>query len=94
VGPHFTPGDHDGCQCDYRLVFAVPASVQDVPDLAAVADVDTDLGEETQAMKDIRGLAEGDDAAGRRGTTAQRERDTRDLLLALQKRHLTNGGTN
>jgi hypothetical protein len=94
VGPHYTPGDHDGCQCDYRLVFAVPASVTDVPDLAVVADPDTDLGEETQYMKDIRGLAEGDDAAGRRDTTAQRERDTRDLLLALQKRHITNGGTN
>jgi hypothetical protein len=94
VGPHYTPGDHDGCQCDYRLVFAVPAAVTDVPDLADVADPDTDLGEETQAMKDIRSLAEGDDAAGRTGTTAQHERDTRDLLLALQKRHITNGGTN
>lgn len=94
VGPHYTPGDHDGCQCDYRLVFAVPASVADVPDLADVADPDTDLGEETQNMKDIRGLAEGDDRAGRTGTTAQHERDTRDLLLALQKRHITNGGTN
>lgn len=94
VGSHFSPGDHDGCQCDYRLVFAVSATAPSVPDLAAVADVDTDLGEETQYMKDIRGLAEGDDAAGRKGTTAQQERDTRDLLLALQKRHLTNGGTN
>lgn len=94
VGPHYTPGDHDGCQCDYRLVFAVPAAVTDVPDLAVHADPDTDLGEETQYMKDIRGLAEGDDRAGRKGTDAQRERDTRDLLLALQKRHITNGGTN
>lgn len=93
VGKHFTPGDHDGCQCDYRLVFAVPASVANVPDLAEVADPDTDLGEETQYMKDIRDLAEGDDRAGRTGTTAQAERDTRDLLLALQKRHI-NGGTN
>lgn len=93
VGPHYTPGDHDGCQCDYRLVFAVPASVEDVPNLADHADPDTDLGEETQYMKDIRDLAEGDDRAGRTGTTAQAERDTRDLLLALQKRHI-NGGTN
>jgi hypothetical protein len=91
VGKHFTPGDHDGCQCDYRLVFAVPAAVTDVPDLAEHADPDTDLGEETQYMKDIRDLAEGDDRAGRTGTTAQAERDTRDLLLALQKRHI-NGG--
>lgn len=91
VGPHYTPGDHDGCQCDYRLVFAVPASVDDVPDLAVHADPDTDLGEETQAMKDTRSLAEGDDAAGRTGTTAQQERDTRDLLLALQKRYITGG---
>lgn len=92
VGSHYTPGDHEGCQCDYRLVFAVPASVEDVPNLADHADPDTDLGEETQYMRDIRGLAEGDDAAGRKGTDAQRERDTRDLLLALQKRHITNGG--
>lgn len=91
VGSHYTPGDHDGCQCDYRLVFAVPASVTDVPNLADHADPDTDLGEETQYMKDIRDLAEGDDRAGRTGTTAQAERDTRDLLLALQKRHI-NGG--
>ncbi|MGL4808213.1 MAG: hypothetical protein ACRC4O_05670, partial [Giesbergeria sp.] len=92
VGSHYTPGDHEGCQCDYRLVFAVPASVEDAPNLADHADPDTDLGEETQYMRDIRGLAEGDDAAGRKGTDAQRERDTRDLLLALQKRHITNGG--
>jgi hypothetical protein len=75
VGPHFAPGDHDGCLCDY-----VPAWVLS-PWKGLVQD---ELVTEAPSMKDTRYLAGTDDAAGRKGTVAQRTRDQRDRVLAVQ----------
>jgi hypothetical protein len=83
VGDYYTPGDHSGCMCDYVPLYAVP-------DYAA--QISERLGEDTPYMRDERTLAEMDDAAGRRGTTAQATRDERDRILALQRRYIVSGG--
>ena len=82
VGEHFTPGDHDGCMCDYVPSYAIREYAEIVNDR---------VGPETPAMADIRDLAKGDDAAGRKGTTAQATRDERDRILKLQDRFLKGG---
>lgn len=76
VGLHMQPGDHNGCMCDYVMAWAV-----DEADTVAAADVAT----ETAGMRNERMLAELDDAAGRAGTTAQRTRDQRDAMVAVQQ---------
>lgn len=82
LGPIYRPGDHQGCGCDYLHIWAIPTYER----LAT-----TRVGAETASMADTRRLAEADDAAGRTGTVAQRTRDERDRILALQKRYITGG---
>lgn len=77
---HYRPGDHDGCLCDYTLIVAAPPPGSDYGRL---------LGVDTASMADVRVLAEMDDRAGRSGTEAQRTRDVREQVLALQARHVT-----
>lgn len=80
VGPYFFPGDHDGCLCEVSTAWWVP----DVePELARM------IMEDNQGARDDRRLAELDDAAGRTGTWAQRSRDQREHVMALQQRWLT-----
>jgi hypothetical protein len=79
VGPHYAPGDHSGCLCDY-----VPAWVLD-PWRGLVQD---ELVAERPGMRDTRRLAGTDDAAGRSGTVAQGVRDQRDRVLAVQNEWL------
>jgi hypothetical protein len=75
VGPHYAPGDHTGCMCDYVPAWAVPEHREVIADIAM---------DEAPAMRSIRLLAELDDAAGRR-TGAQTTRDQRDRIVALQQ---------
>jgi hypothetical protein len=51
----------------------------------AVGLVTAELEPESPGMVSDRLLAELDDAVGRRGTTAQRNRDERDRILAVQR---------
>jgi hypothetical protein len=76
VGPHFAPGDHRGCLCDYVPVWAF---------LETLGTYVTEVERETIGMGTERLLAEQDDAAGRIGTQAQRTRDERDRILAVQR---------
>lgn len=79
VGPHFRPGDHAGCLCDYVMAWA----------LSPTRDLVTDeLVAEAPGMTDVRHLAGTDDTAGRKGTVAQRTRDQRDRVLAVQNEWL------
>lgn len=79
VGDSFRPGDHRGCMCDYVPGYAIPAYGEQVRQRLAVP---------TQGMADIIALAEGDDAAGREGTTAQELRDQHAEIQKLQNRFL------
>jgi hypothetical protein len=76
VGLFMQPGDHSGCMCDYVMAWAVDEATE-----LAAADVAT----ETESMRNERMLAQLDDAAGRTGTTAQRTRDQRDAMVAVQE---------
>jgi hypothetical protein len=75
VGPHFAPGDHGGCMCDYIPAWALPAQRELVTGIAM---------DEQPGMRSVRLLAELDDAAGRR-TSATSTRDERDRIVALQR---------
>jgi hypothetical protein len=75
LGPRMTPGDHEGCLCDYVPVWAVPVTI---------GTLAMEIKPETVGMGAERLLAELDDQAGRTGTTAQRTRDERDRILAVQ----------
>lgn len=79
VGPYFRPGDHDGCMCDYVPAWALPAYA---------AQVDERLRVPTEAMSQLLVLAEGDDRAGRTGTTAQHERLRWQQIQQLQSRFI------
>jgi hypothetical protein len=80
LGPYYFPGDHDGCLCEVSTAWWVP----DVePELATL------IMEDNQGARDDRRLADLDDAAGRTGTWAQRSRDQREHVMALQQRWLT-----
>jgi hypothetical protein len=81
VGPTYAPGDHRGCLCDFTTIWATPPA-----DGTSYGEL---LAPDSPAMANIRQLAELDDAAGRVGTQAQRDRDARDEILALQARHIT-----
>lgn len=76
LGPRMAPGDHDGCLCDYVPAWAI------IPTIGQIA---MDIEPETVGMGTERMLAELDDQAGRVGTTAQRTRDERDRILAVQR---------
>jgi hypothetical protein len=78
VGPYRHPGDHDGCLCDYVAVWAIPEAREQ-----------TQVHQEdTQAMADVRALAEGDTAAGRTGTVAQATLTERNRIQELRQRFL------
>jgi hypothetical protein len=79
VGPYFHPGDHAGCMCDYVPGYALPAYG---------AQVDAALRTPSAAMAGIIKLAESDDRAGRKGTTAQYERDRWQEVQDLQARFM------
>lgn len=81
VGPHFQPGDHNGCMCDYMPTYA----------LREYAEVEADNSAETPNAASDRRLAESDDAAGRKGTTAQLQRDERERILKLRERYIKAG---
>jgi hypothetical protein len=76
LGPRMAPGDHEGCLCDYVPVWAI---------LPTIGTLAMEVEPETVGMGSERLLAELDDAAGRKGTTAQRTRDERDRVLAVQR---------
>jgi hypothetical protein len=76
VGPFMAPGDHDGCLCDYVPTWAI------TPTVGLLA---TEIEPESVGMSTERLLAELDDQAGRKNTTAQRSRDERDRILAVQR---------
>lgn len=78
-GPFHRPGDHRGCMCDFVPAYAIPDYAQQVRDRLATP---------SQATQDILTLAEQDDAAGRRGTTAQSIRDQHAAIQRLQARFL------
>lgn len=79
VGPYFHPGDHSGCMCDYVPGYALPAYG---------AQVDAALRTPTASMAAIIKLAESDDRAGRKDTTAQHERDRWQEVQELQSRFM------
>lgn len=79
VGAFFRPGDHEGCMCDYVPAWALPAYA---------AQVDERLRVPTEAMSQLLVLAEGDDRAGRRDTTAQHERQRWQEIQKLQARFM------
>jgi hypothetical protein len=79
VGTHFRPGDHEGCMCDYVPAWALPAYA---------AQVDERLRVPTESMAQLIVLAEGDDRAGRTGTTAQHERQRWQEIQNLQARFI------
>lgn len=82
VGEIFRPGDHVGCMCDYVMTYALKEYAEIVSD---------ELGTETANARSDRELAESDDAAGRRGTTAQLARDERERILKLRDRYIQAG---
>lgn len=76
IGPHYQPGDHDGCLCD-----AVPTwLVADTRELLT-----SQVLIENEGSTADRLLAQMDDAAGRKGTYAQANRDERERVLAVQR---------
>lgn len=79
VGPFYRPGDHQGCMCDYVPAWALPAYA---------AQVNERLRVPTEAMAQLITLAEGDDRAGRTGTTAQHERQRWQEIQQLQARFI------
>ncbi len=79
VGPHFVPGDHTGCMCDYVPAWVIPQYAAQVRERLAIP---------TQNMRDILGLAEMDDKAGRTNTTAQVERGRYQAIQDLQNRFM------
>lgn len=83
VGPHYTPGDHNGCMCDYMPTYA----------LREYAEVEAENAIETENARNDRILAESDDRAGRKGTTAQLQRDERERILKLRERYIKEGQT-
>jgi hypothetical protein len=80
LGAKMRPGDHNGCMCDY-----VPSWALDSADVHA-HELKTNI---PPAMADDLYLASLDDAAGRTGTYAQRERDRREHVLSVQEQWLT-----
>jgi hypothetical protein len=82
VGPHFRPGDHGGCMCDYVPAYALPEYGD---------QVDERLRIPTKGMREILMLAQGDDRAGRTGTDAQGQRDVWNQVQELQSRFIKGG---
>jgi len=79
VGDFYHPGDHRGCMCNYVPAYAVPAYAAQTAERLRVPS------QPTQWLLD---LAARDDAAGRRGTTAQETRDQWQAIQDLQARFM------
>ena len=71
LGEYYHPQDHKGCRCRTVPIWAAP---EPGPGLERLDPARLD--------SDIRSLAEGDDRARRRGTSAQNTREARDRLAA------------
>lgn len=84
VGEYFHPGDHVGCRCSVIRAWAFPQNADTMHPELRQAITETVSGSESAAMKALRIVAEQDDAAGRSNTTAQQQRDQRDLILSVQ----------
>lgn len=68
-GPVLTPGDHAGCMCDLQTTWADSTRTSDVLEAAGAASYDRTY------LSVIEAIADGDDRAGRTGTSAQQTRD-------------------
>jgi len=79
VGPHYAPGDHAGCACDYVPVWALPEARELAEGIAM---------DERPSMRSTRVLADLDTAVGRRGTVTQTTRAQGDRVVALQREWL------
>lgn len=102
IGPYYRPGDHEGCLCTSVPTYAIPDTPpptppgQDAPTPADERDWNKALADQlrerlrqpSQDMAYTIELAESDDAAGRRGTVAQRTRDEWVEVQRLQARFL------
>jgi len=77
VGTHFRPGDHEACRCTSRTIIAVP----EPEEAELVSRRIQEAGESGRGRAAAR-LASEDVSAGRAGTSAQREIETRDRLAA------------
>ena len=87
LGERMHPGDHKGCRCHTVPAWIFPENHSSMdPELAQL--LSTVVGQETASMRSVRALAESDDAAGRRGTHAQRQRDERDRILRMRSEWL------
>lgn len=83
LGERMHPGDHAGCRCHTVPAWIFPENHATMdPELAGI--LSAVVGEETASMRGVRALAESDDAAGRHGTHAQRQRDERDRILRMR----------
>jgi hypothetical protein len=87
LGARMRPGDHQGCRCYRTRAWIFPENTSTMaPEVRdALADAAAD---ESPSMRGVRSLAEADDAAGRRGTYAQRQRDERDRILRFRNEWL------
>lgn len=88
VGPYFRPGDHQNCSCDFMPLWAIPEHAERVT---------AEVGEDRPQMRRDRLLAEDDDRQPGGGyptgpTTAQQDRDERDRVRELQRKHITEHG--
>lgn len=79
LGEYYRPGDHLGCMCDYVPGYALPAYAAQVRERLSVPSAPT---------REILELADQDDRAGRKGTTAQEIRDQYQQIQALQSRFM------
>lgn len=83
LGARMHPGDHDGCRCHTPPAWILPENAGPMePELRQ--EITAALADESPAMRNIRMLAETDDAAGRSGTVAQAQRDERDRILRIR----------
>jgi hypothetical protein len=84
LGAYMHPGDHGGCRCHTVPAWIFPENAG--PMDAGLRDVITRTvsAPESASMRADRALAELDDAAGRTGTTAQRNRDQADRVTRLR----------
>jgi hypothetical protein len=102
IGKHYRPGDHAGCLCDSVPAYLVRTGTTRLTPLAPGTPAEVDsamstqlrerLAQPSQAMAELIVLAESDDRAGRRGTSAQVARDQWLEIQAMQRQYL-NGAT-
>lgn len=83
LGARMHPGDHSGCRCHTVPAWIFPQNHAAMDPLLRGLLADR-TEEETAPMRQVRALAESDDAAGRTGTVAQHQRDERDRILRMR----------